>query len=72
MRILISILIFSSRPKIEILTYGEILETKELINWITASNKYFDYEEVRKDKKVKYVITMLRSHSPLWLDGVHE
>ena len=44
MRVLRSTPSSNSRPNVEIATYGGSLDTEELIDWITALNKYFDYE----------------------------
>jgi hypothetical protein len=72
MRVLKSILSSSSRPKVEILTYSGSLVPEELIDWIIALDKYFDYEEVNEDKQVKFFVTRLRGHATLWWDGVQE
>ena len=30
----------------------------------------FDYEEMEEERKVKFVVTKLKGHAPLWWDGV--
>jgi hypothetical protein len=44
------------------------LEVEELLYWFRALNKYFNYEDVEEDKKVKYVVTRLKGHATLWWD----
>jgi hypothetical protein len=39
-----------------------------MLDWFRALDKYFDYEDVEKDKKVKHVITRLKRHATLWWD----
>jgi len=34
-------------------------------------DKYFEYEEIKKDKRVKFVVTRLKGHAALWWDNVH-
>lgn len=34
--------------------------------------KFFDYEETKEGKKVKFVVTKLKGHATLWWDGVQE
>jgi hypothetical protein len=31
-------------------------------------DKYFDYEDVNEEKKVKHVVTRLKGHATLWWD----
>jgi hypothetical protein len=33
-------------------------------------DKYFEYEEVDEEKKLKFVVTILRGHENIWWDGV--
>eukprot|EP00253_Pinus_taeda_P016200 PITA_16200 len=46
------------------------LNPEELINWINSMEKFFDYEEMEDEKKVKFVVTNLIGHATLWWDGV--
>jgi DNA-binding transcriptional regulator WhiA len=39
--------------------YEVNLDVEELLDWIRALDKYFDYEDVEEDKKVKHVVTRL-------------
>jgi hypothetical protein len=41
---------------------------EELLEWISALDKYFDYEEIDDEKKVKHVVTRLKGHAVLWWD----
>jgi hypothetical protein len=67
-----SVLRDSSKPKIEVPTYEVNLNGVELVDWVSAMDKYFKYEEVDEDKRVKFVVTRLRGHSTLWWDGVQD
>jgi hypothetical protein len=44
------------------------LDIEELLDWFRALDKYFDYEDVEEDKKVKHVFTILKAHAALWWD----
>jgi hypothetical protein len=57
-----------ARSKIEIPMYEGNLDTKELLDWIRAMDKYLDYEDVEEEKKVRHVITRLKGHATLWWD----
>jgi hypothetical protein len=57
-----------ARPKVEVPMYEGNLNVEELIDWINALDKYFDYEYVDEEKKVKYVVTRLKGHATLWWD----
>ena len=46
-----------AREKIDIPVYEGNLDVEELLDWIRALDKHFDYEDVEEDKKVKHVIT---------------
>jgi hypothetical protein len=54
--------------KMEIPMYEGKLDVEEILEWIRALDKYFDYEDVEEDKKVKHVITRLKGHATLWWD----
>ena len=58
----------SSRAKMDIPVYEGNLDVEELLDWIRALDKYFDYEDVEEDKKVKHVVTKLKGHVALWWD----
>jgi hypothetical protein len=39
-----------------------------LLDWISSLDKYFDYEEIDDEKKVKHAVTRLKGHATLWWD----
>jgi hypothetical protein len=57
-----------ARAKMEIPMYKGNLDVEELLDWIRALDKYFDYENVEGDKKVKHIVTRLKGHAALWWD----
>jgi hypothetical protein len=44
-----------AREKMDIPVYEGNLDVEELLDWIRALDKYFEYEDVKEDKKVKHV-----------------
>jgi hypothetical protein len=48
--------------------YEGNLDIEELLDWFRALDKYFDYEYIEEDKKVKHAITRLKGHATLWWD----
>jgi len=48
--------------------YEGNLDVEELLDWFRALDKYFDYEDIKEDKKVKHVVTILKGHATLWWD----
>jgi hypothetical protein len=44
------------------------LDVEEMLDWFIALDKYFDYEYIEEDKKVKHAVTGLKGHATLWLD----
>ena len=61
-----------SSSKADVPFYSGNLDPEELIDWISAMNKHFDYAEVKEDRQVRFVVTKLRGHVSLWWDGVQE
>jgi hypothetical protein len=57
-----------AREKMEIPMYEGNLDVEELLDWLRTLDKYFDYEDVEEDKKVKHVVTRLKGHATLWWD----
>jgi hypothetical protein len=57
-----------AREKMDIPVYEGNLDVEELLEWIRDLEKYFDYEDVKEDKKVKHAITRLKGHATLWWD----
>lgn len=56
----------SFEAKMEIPTYNGKMNAEELVYWIYALNKYFEYKEVAKEKKVKFAKTKLKGVSLTW------
>jgi hypothetical protein len=57
-----------AREKMDIPMYEGSLDVEEILDWIRALDKYFDYEDVEEDRKVKHVVTRLKGHATLWWD----
>jgi hypothetical protein len=57
-----------ARENMEIPMYEGNLYVEDLLDWIRALDKYFDYEDVEEYKKVKHAITRLKGHATLWWD----
>jgi hypothetical protein len=57
-----------ARAKMDIPVYEGNLDVEELLDWIRALDKYFDYEDVEEYKKVKHAVTRLKGHATLWWD----
>jgi hypothetical protein len=57
-----------AREKMDIPMYEGNLDVEELLDWFRALEKYFDYEDVEEDKKVKHAVTRLKGHATLWWD----
>ena len=57
----------NSRPRVDVPMYEGNLNVEELMDWINALNKYFDFEEIEDKKKVRYAATKMKGHaSILW------
>jgi hypothetical protein len=54
------------RKRIEVSMYEGNLEVEELLDWVCAMEKYFDYEDIEEDKMVKHSVTRLKGHATLW------
>jgi hypothetical protein len=67
-RLLKAVVKLGAREKIDIPMYGGNLDVEELLDWIRAMDKYFDYEDVDEEKKVRHVVTKLKGHATLWWD----
>ena len=65
-----SILGVTSRQRPEFPTYDGILVVEHLIDWISELDKYFEYDEVEEDKRVRLAVTRLKGHASLWWDSV--
>jgi hypothetical protein len=53
---------------IEVPMYKVNLDVEELLDWIRAMEKYFDYEYVDEEKRVRHVVTRLKGYVALWWD----
>lgn len=69
-KLLKSILLSNSRPKLELLTYDGILSIDFVLDWISEMDKYFECEEVSEDCRVKFSAKKLKGHADLWFDSV--
>jgi hypothetical protein len=57
-----------ARAKVDIPMYEGNLDVEEMLDWIRSMDKYFDYEDVDEEKKVRHVVTRLKGHATLWWD----
>jgi hypothetical protein len=48
--------------------YEGNLAVEELLDWVHAMDKYFNYEYIKEDKMVKHAVTRLKGHAVLWWD----
>ena len=71
-KILKSIFGAGSISRADVPFYSGSLNPEELIDWINAMNKHYDFAKVKEDKQVIFVVTRLRGHASLWWDGVQE
>jgi hypothetical protein len=67
-RLLRVVVKMGAREKIEVPMYEGNLDVEELLDWISDLDKYFDYEEIDDEKKVKHTVTRLKGHATLWWD----
>jgi hypothetical protein len=67
-RLLREVVRLGARAKIEVLMYEGNLDVEEMLDWIRSMDKYFDYEYVDGEKKVRHVVTRLKGHATLWWD----
>jgi hypothetical protein len=61
-----------AREKMDIQVSEGNLDAEELLDWIIALDTYFDYDEVKEDKKVKHPVTRLKGHAALWWDELQD
>ena len=60
----------SIHPKLEVPTYQGVLDVNEFLHCINEMDKFFDYDEIDDEKKVKFVVTRLKGHASLWWNGI--
>ena len=58
----------NGRPRIEVPMYSGNLNFEEIMDWINALSKYFDFEEIEDKKKVRYAVTRLKRRAAIWWD----
>ena len=58
----------SYRPRVEVPMYEGNLNVEEIMDWINALNKYFDFEEIKDKKKVRYAATKMKGDEAIWWD----
>ena len=51
-------------------TYDGSLVMEHLIECIIEMDKYFEYDEVEEEKRVRLFVTRLKGHASLWWDSV--
>ena len=51
-------------------TYDRNLVAEHLIDWISELDKYFEYDEVEEDKRVRLAVRRLKGHASLWWDSI--
>ena len=56
----------SNRPRVEVPMYEGNFNVEELMDWINALNKYFDFEEIEEKNKVRYAATKMKGHASIW------
>jgi hypothetical protein len=56
------------RENMDIPMYEGNLDVEEILDWFKAMDKYFNYEDIEEDRKVKHVVTRLKGHATLWWD----
>jgi hypothetical protein len=57
-----------ARAKREVPMYEGNLDPEELLDWIRSMDKYFNYEDVNEEKRVRHVVTRIKGHATLWWD----
>ena len=70
LRLLRSVLLASSKPKMEISNYDGSLSIDVLLDWISELDKYFENEEVSEDERVRFAATKLKGNALIWWDSV--
>jgi hypothetical protein len=61
-----------ARARIEVPMYEGNLEVKELMDWVRAMDKYFNYEYIEEDKMVNHAVIRLKGHVALWWDELQD
>jgi hypothetical protein len=56
----------------DIMMYEGNLVVEELLDWFISLDKYFEYEDVEEDNKVKHVATRIKGHVALLWDELQD
>jgi hypothetical protein len=64
-RLLRAVIRLGARAKIDIPMYEGNLDAEELLDWIRSMDKYFDYEDIDEEKKVRHAVTRLKGYATL-------
>jgi hypothetical protein len=67
-RLLRAFVKLGARENIDIPMYEGNLDTEELLDWIRSMDKYFGYEDVEEEKRLRHVVNRLKGHATLWWD----
>jgi hypothetical protein len=69
-RLIKAIARMGARENMDIPVYKRNLYAEEILDWIRSLDTYFNYEDVKEEKKVKHVVTRLKGHAALWWDEI--
>ena len=58
----------SNRPRVEVPRYEGNINVEELMDRVNDLNKYFEFEEIKDKKKMRYAATKLKGHATIWWD----
>ena len=56
----------NSNPTIEFVAYDGKLDTNVVLDWILDMEKFFEYEKIHDNRKVKIIVTRLKGHASIW------
>jgi hypothetical protein len=59
-RLLREVFILGGRTKMEVLMYEGNLDVEDLLDWIRSMDKYFDYEDVDEERRVRHAVTRVK------------
>ena len=62
----------SEEIKIEVLDYASSLKPEDLIDWLTQIGKFFEWNPMTKEKKMKFAWTKLKGHAMIWWDHLQK
>jgi hypothetical protein len=67
-RLLKAVVKLGARSIIDVPMYEGNLDKEEFLECIQEMDKYFDYEDVKEEKKVRHVVSRLKGHVSMWWD----